>query len=423
MVLETHAAMDDKERKVPWGYVIILGILAFAGFTICMNLLGSYGEDKNGLLRSEWFCGDTSTFNYGCSGVFASRFGKIFGVPLPAFGVLYFASLLLWLVFFGRRSFNILLALLLAGGAATSLGLLFILYFVLPGQCRWCLLIHLVNGLLIFTTVVVFVRFGGLRDFRDFRYVLTKGSLVAFIVLAAAGWSLAGSYRRSMNQAVGFYEKVRLSECYQRGLYSSQKARDITINADDHILGSRAARVRIVVYQDYQCDHCRKAANLLHKAFEKANAGNKRNVSLVIRHYPLSYRCNKYMRTDLHPYACAAAHAAEAVFLAGGEKAFWAYHDLLHKHHADLDQNPYLALAQEVGISEASFREALASPKIKERIERDIASMHALGFRAVPTIFINGRFLDGWQVPGFVDNLIKEELAAAATRPGNSSQR
>ena len=137
-------------RRTGWLFLIGLALVALVGFVVSAKLTGGYNPTKPvSLLENAWFCGPQGVTGYGCSGVFASRYGKLWGIPWPMFGMAYFAAILAWLAVFGRKSLNIFFGLFLLAGAVVSVGLLFILLFVLPGQCRWCLMIHLCNGLIL----------------------------------------------------------------------------------------------------------------------------------------------------------------------------------------------------------------------------------------------------------------------------------
>jgi len=408
--MENIETNPSQARNPHWIYLTLIFFFALIGFGLCVNLFIGYEGKPGGMLRSEWFCGESGAFDYGCSGVFASRFGKPWGIPTPVFGAIYFGAILVWLLIFGKKSLNFLFALFLAAGALVSIFLLVILFFVLPGQCRWCLMVHLTNGLIILTSIIGFVRTGGLLDFSHAHMMFTRAFLVAFIMLTLVGWGAALVMQTQVKYLRREYEAVRLSECFQRGLYTQQKTRTVKLNPDDHILGSRIAPVKIVVYQDYECDHCLHAAKIVHQAYEKLNKEFPDSVAVIVRQYPLSLRCNRYFETDLHPYACAAAQSAEAVALLGGQEAFWAYHDLLHKNFDNLESSPYRELAKKLGFSEKSFNEALKDPKVKEKIARDVESMHSLGYKAVPAVFINGRHVDGWKLKGFIEDLARAEI-------------
>ena len=54
-------------------------------------------------------------------------------------------------------------------------------------------------------------------------------------------------------------------------------------NVEDHVLGSKDAKVLIFEYADYQCPACAEASNLMSKVVEKYEG----KVALIYRHFPL----------------------------------------------------------------------------------------------------------------------------------------
>jgi protein-disulfide isomerase/uncharacterized membrane protein len=407
----------DLDRRSGWGILIILFILAGIGFVLSFTQLFAY-TGKSALMGSSWLCGSSDVFEYGCSGVFASRYGKLFGIPWPFFGSLYFLSIIVWILLFRRDTLNIFFGLLMAGGALVSIVLLYILIAVLPGICRWCLFIHITNGLMILTAAYGLYRRRRELSFSLFNPLLTKAFLVLFIMIALGAISISYYFYASNLKLQTAYLNMRLDPTYQQCLYYSQKQFRISVRNDDHILGNKNAPVKIVVYKDAQCEFCHKTWNIIYDLYKKVNANGQNNVMVVVRHYPLSNRCNPRVDSNIHPYACPAARAVEAAGVIGGEEAFWKYHQLLHEHQADLDKAPYLQLAKEMGLSESSFTAAMRDPKVLTKIKKDAASLGQMGYRAVPIVFINGRYVDGWQVKGFMEKIVKEELKSkSATAP------
>lgn len=418
----------DRDRQSNWGILIIIFILAAIGFLLSFTQLFAYTGRDSALTGSAWLCGSSDVFEYGCSGVFASRYGKFFGIPWPFYGSLYFLAIIVWILLFRRDTLNIFFGLLMAGGAMVSLVLLYILIAVLPGICRWCLLIHITNGLMILAAIVGLYRQRRELSFSFFDPRLTKAFLVLFIMISLGAVSISLYFYFGNQKLQRAYLSMRLDPIYQQCLYYSQKQFQIELRPDDHILGSRNARVQIVVYKDAQCKFCHKTWELIENLYKKINADNPDNVMVIVRHYPLSNRCNPHVASNAHPYACPAARAVEAAGAIGGEEAFWKYHQLLHEHHTDLDQAPYLQLARRMGLSEESFVAAMRDPKIQAKIEKDADSLHQMGHRAVPIVLINGRYVDGWQVKGFMEQIVEEELnpktqTAPATLPGIRNNR
>jgi len=386
-------------------------ILAVAGIVVCLTIMAGYSP-QSAIMDSQWFCGDYGVGNYGCKGVFASRYGKILGVPLPVYGLMYFMTIAIWLIAFAKRSFNLLLMAILTVGLAVSVSLLAILFLVLPGQCRWCLLVHACNLLLIVVGYAGGLRFARSALREPVRAYLGRAISVGLVVLCILGWGGVAVAQSRTNQIKREYVKLRHNREFQLWLYRAQKPKKITISDQDHLVGKRDAPVTIVIYTDFQCEHCHRAWKILQDLYRRENASGD-NVALVIRHWPQSKRCNKYIEADWHPYACLAALASEASGAVGGPKAFWKYHELLEKNYHELDRSPYLEFARQIGLDTEKFTAAWNSSAVRTKLEADIESAKRLKISAVPSVFINGRYIDGWESPGLIEQIIREELGKA----------
>src|SRR5262249_45366583 len=112
----------------------------------------------------------------------------------------------------------------------------------------------------------------------------------------------------------------------------------------------------------------------------------------VFRHFPLDNRCNREMQQQLHPDACLAAAAAEC---AGQQNRFWEYHDLLFEHQKALDRDSLFRYARDLDLDIAQFRTCLDDPATMARIAEDVSAGAHLGIESTPTIFINGRRIQG----------------------------
>lgn len=388
-------------------------VLAVAGLIVCWNMLNV----KSPVRDSGWLCGGDDSGTYGCAGIFASRYGKVRGVPTAALGVAYFFTIALWTVVFGKRTFNVLFALLLAGGVIVSLTLLYILYVVLPGQCRWCLAAHLINLALVAVVCITWRRTRRRAPTLPGRTLAARACIVALVVLAAAGWAAAYVAAGHLADYKHAYTAMRTNPEFQRWLYHAQPSRDIPITDRDHVLGSADAVVKIVVYKDFQCDHCADGWKTLHTLYRRKYADTGR-VALIVRHWPLSSRCNDAPHLgNAHPYACAAAYAAEAVAAVAGNDAFWTYHNRLVENHDRLDRSPYADLARQLGIDPTAFHHAWRSDQVRDNVRADVEAAKQLNLRAVPAIFINGRYVaDAWRVDGLLEELIDAEIPQPHTR-------
>jgi protein-disulfide isomerase len=162
---------------------------------------------------------------------------------------------------------------------------------------------------------------------------------------------------------------------------------NIDIAATDPVIGNPKAPVTIVEFSDFQCPYCVQAARDLRDLMR-----SRPDVSLVFRHFPLDAACNANLKHSLHPDACLAACAAEC---AGRQGRFWEYHDVLFENHDNLDRESLFRYARETNLDLTSFRTCLDDPATRARVGEDIAAGTRVGVASTPTIFFNGRQIEG----------------------------
>jgi protein-disulfide isomerase len=104
---------------------------------------------------------------------------------------------------------------------------------------------------------------------------------------------------------------------------------------------------------------------------------------------------------QIHPYAETAAECAE---FAGAHGRFWEMHDGLYENQDRLGVTLLFALAEALGLSEESLRNALTigeyAPKVRSHFLGGVRS----GVNGTPTFFIGNRRHDG---PCDFDSLVE----------------
>ena len=150
---------------------------------------------------------------------------------------------------------------------------------------------------------------------------------------------------------------------------------------DTPVRGPADALVTIVVASDFQCPFCKRVEPTL-QAMADAFPGK---IRVAWKHQPLSG----------HARAIPAAVAAEEARAQGGEAKFWAMHDKLFELAPALERADLERAAREIGIDPAGVDAALDQNKHMDRIRRDQALCQSLGVRATPTLFVNGRKVEG----------------------------
>jgi protein-disulfide isomerase len=151
--------------------------------------------------------------------------------------------------------------------------------------------------------------------------------------------------------------------------------------------GKPGARVAIVEFSDFQCPYCVQAFRDLRDLVRE-----RPDVSLVFRHYPLDAACNAHVKRSLHPDACLAACAAEC---AARQGRFWEYHDVLFQNNEHLERDSLFRYAREMDLDLGAFGTCLDDPATRARIGEDVEAGTRAGVTSTPTIFFNGRAIEG----------------------------
>ncbi|MCB9707326.1 MAG: thioredoxin domain-containing protein [Myxococcales bacterium] len=165
--------------------------------------------------------------------------------------------------------------------------------------------------------------------------------------------------------------------------------------------GPPNAPVKIQMFSEFQCPFCGRVKPTI----EQLLAAYKGKIELVWRDFPLPF----------HDNAMPAAEAAREVLAQGGEKKFWAFHDLLFANQQSLSRSDLEKYAAQVGgIDMARFKKALDNHTHQNAVQADINAVKESGAQiGTPAFFINGKLLQGAQpldaFKAAVDSALKEK--------------
>lgn len=163
---------------------------------------------------------------------------------------------------------------------------------------------------------------------------------------------------------------VSLGQYYQG---FSKKRADFKVDARQ-CRGDEKAPVTLVEFSDFECPFC-NAARPMMEALVTASKGKAR---LCYAAFPLSS----------HPNAIPAANAA---LFARDQGKFWAMHDALFEHQAELSPARIQALGVGLGLDGKALARAMAENTYKAELEASKNAGLAAGVDATPSIFMNGR--------------------------------
>jgi protein-disulfide isomerase len=168
----------------------------------------------------------------------------------------------------------------------------------------------------------------------------------------------------------------------------------VDVAATDPALGAASAPVTIVEFSDFQCPFCQRATPTL-KQLRQAY-GDK--IRIVWKDFPL---------TQIHPQAFKAAEAARC---AEEQGKFWEFHDRLFGNQQALQPDDLKKHAADLGLDSAKFGSCLDSSKYAERVRDGVAAGTRLGVNSTPTVYVNGRVVQGAQPFEVFSGIIDEEL-------------
>ena len=169
----------------------------------------------------------------------------------------------------------------------------------------------------------------------------------------------------------------------------------VVVNPDDPAQGKADAPVTVVEYSDFQCPFCLRVMPTLKEL--RAKYGDK--MRLVWKDFPL---------TAIHPQAFVAAQAGNC---AREQGKFWEYHDQLFANQAALQPEFLKKYAAAAGLDTEKFNACLDTSKYEARVQNSMGIGMKLGVNSTPTVYVNGRMVNGAQPIEVFTQIIDEELA------------
>ena len=159
-------------------------------------------------------------------------------------------------------------------------------------------------------------------------------------------------------------------------------------------LGPVDAKVTIIEVTNFACPSCGTMAKrlvALQKKFPK-------DVRLVF---------------TANPDKATARLAAVAVLAAKQQHKFWKFHDVLFASPNRLGQMDLIRYATQAGLDVTRFSQDLKDPRLNRLVSFDQRLTARFGIRKMPSIFIDGRYLNGNASMAKLEKMVKEELVAA----------
>ena len=144
-------------------------------------------------------------------------------------------------------------------------------------------------------------------------------------------------------------------------------------------LGESSAPVEIVVFSDFECPFCARAAKTIHRVYDARPDA----VTVVFKHMPL---------TSIHPYAASAAVVAS---YAQSQNRFWEIHDKLFNNQSQLSSSFLKGVLESLGATLDEIFDPVKGQRYAVPIIEDMKDAEAADVAGTPSFYVNGVSIDG----------------------------
>ncbi|NEO17389.1 MULTISPECIES: thioredoxin domain-containing protein [unclassified Moorena] len=183
-------------------------------------------------------------------------------------------------------------------------------------------------------------------------------------------------------ESVQAYQQEKQQELAQsrQAFLQQMMTQPTSIIGNSPTTGVAENQVVLLEFSDFQCPFCAEANQSVKDFMDK----HSDQVTLVYKHLPL---------TQIHPQALPAAKAAWAAFQQG---KFWEYEDALFEQQDNLDEELYVAIAQDINLDLEQFNRDRISVGAEAAIRDDLKLAQTLAVNGTPFFVFNTEVL---QVP------------------------
>ncbi len=394
---------------------IALFLIAFIGLAASLSLTRLHFKIAAEGFQEKSFCHISEFID--CDTVVASRYSFLGPVPTSELGIIFYALLLIGLLYScflskmeDRRPTLAFLFAATLFAFVDSVAMAYLSFFKLGVLCLLCGTTYAANFLmLLLFPKALEIRYSRVPGF-FVRYVKSlwgrgefKPRLLFHLGTTLIVAALGLLFFRGLNPEMHRIRAEIPREAYLKFFHSlPQESIDVTGHP---FWGFKDAKVTIVEFSDFQCPHCRRAAFTLKPYLKEF----RNSIRFVYFNYPLDSACNPAMQHPVHPVSCLAAKAA---LCAEAEGRFWEYHDKIFENQKRLSRATLLTLAEETGLDASRFESCLVSDKIAQALQQDVEEGARLKIQGTPTVFVNGRPLRDWGDPDVFRMVIEAELQA-----------
>lgn len=369
----------SKKRQISIAALCGLGFLAtieLAMIFIKVNFT------KGGFKPS--FCSISNLID--CDGVAQTTYSVFMGIPLAFWGLMLYSLMLFLLcipflqkkfpnsifkVFKNPRSYIATFGIL---SFTISMILAFISIFEINKICVLCFATYFLDLIIAFTakTPKSFFVADIKNTIQDFISGAKEYFVLFIVVLLAFGGFL---YYTSTSYI--FAPNLKAQMQFQQ----FRKMKTNPYGVTGNVLGNPKGNVRVFVFGDFLCPHCKMANTMAHKLAKDYN-------EVIVNHinFPLDVECNPYIgKESVHPHACLLARYAIA---AKKQDNYWGFVNLMYDNMPESEAR-IVELAKKAGFDAEKLVKDKNSTEVNEELALQINFAQNSGIYATPSFSMN----------------------------------
>jgi protein-disulfide isomerase/uncharacterized membrane protein len=378
-------------------WVAIVACLAAMG--VHAYLLSEHYNLRYGQAAAGGLCDINALFN--CAAVSASQYSEVLGFPVALLGLVANFVLVLFVLWYlmaedetkpTARVVTLTLGSLIA---VTSLVMGGISSIILQKYCPFCMGAYVLSFITAGCLWVALKSTSKTSKSMLRPAPIGKGLMTPIVIILAAalGVKIANDQIRSSYKSD---DMTRFANEQVRVWASA--APDARLQSVEPLVegaSKETAKMTIVEFADFRCSHCKHAAPVLH-AFTSAHP----DVRLEFMAWPLDGECNTSI-PNANGASCLLARAVYCAQKEGGNG--WAAHSWVFEHQEemaslDIVKSLLPKIADASGVASEKLIACSQSAEAKSIIEKQAAMGTTLQLGGTPTVFVNGKKLDGGQM-------------------------
>lgn len=356
-------------------------------------------------------------FGSTCKNALVSPYSTWIKLPLAGWSILFYCMLFLFSTspFLFGHTFKKMADLLTLSLSFCSVIVAFLLIGLMIFQpslfCPFCTVLHIINlglffmffyldGSIVYSNIKNRVAIFLNPAFKFRNYFNVWHVFVVFVV-ASCFFSIVWLLQTAVLNSKHTSALIDLSSIISN--YDQQPVQLIQIHKEDVQMGNSKSPLKLVFFSDFFCPGCK----LLSEEINEICLKYRDSCSIVFKYFPLSNSCNPAANTNLHPFACDAAYAAEAANRCG---KFQIFQDSLFFYNEAYTDKAFLRkLALKCDLPIVLYDSLILASEVAATVQRSIAEGNRLKLQGTPAVFLNGKRVMNLQ-KGILEFLVEMEL-------------